>query len=64
MEDVLYDQQKVQLVFDMTERALEQKAHLEIVQERLSVLEKMNKESPNLEAKMQRIVQRATGEIP
>lgn len=48
----------------MTERALEQRAHFDIVQERLSVLEKMNKESPNLEAKLQRIVQQATVEIP
>jgi len=39
LEDVLYDQQKVALVFDMTERALEQKDHLEIIMERLLVLE-------------------------
>ena len=52
MEDVAYDQQKVALVFDMTERALEQKDHLDIILERLSVIEKMNKESPNLEARM------------
>ena len=35
MEDVTYDQQKVVLVFEFTERALEQKAHLDIIYERL-----------------------------
>ena len=40
----------------MTERALEQKDHLELLLERLTVLEKINKESPNLEAKVQAIV--------
>jgi len=64
MEDVAYDQQKVALVFDMTERALEQKDHLEILLERLTVLETINKESPNLEAKMKAIVDKVAKEIP
>ena len=48
----------------MTEKALEQKSHLEIILERLLVLEKMNKESPNLESQMKAIVMRAAQEIP
>jgi len=48
----------------MTERALEQKDHLNIILERLGVLEMMNKESPNLEARLQSIVKRAAKEIP
>ncbi len=64
MEDVAYDQQKVALVFDMTERALEQKDHLELLLERLTVLEKINKESPNLEAKVQGIVDKVAKQIP
>ena len=48
----------------MTERALEQKDHIEILLERLTVLEKINKESPNLEAKMQEIVDKVAKEVP
>ena len=60
MDDVAYDQQKIQMVFQMTERALEQKDHLDVILERLNVLESIHKESPNLESKMQGIVKRAT----
>ena len=49
MEDVTYDQQKIALVYDITERSLEQKKHLEAIVERLNVLENMHKESPNIE---------------
>jgi len=44
------------MVFGMTERALEQKQHLQIVLERLNVLENIHKESPKLEARMKSIV--------
>ena len=64
MDDVAYDQQKIQMVYQMTERALEQKDHLDVILERLNVLESINKESPNLESKMQGIVKRATVDIP
>ena len=64
MEDVSYDQQKVALVFSMTESAIEQKDHLDIILERLLVLENMNKESPQLEARLQAIIERTAKEIP
>ena len=64
MEDVSYEKKKLDLVYLMAERSLEQKGHLDIIVERLKVLESMNKESPNLEAKMQAIVQNATTVIP
>lgn len=64
MEDVSYEKKKLDLVYLMVERSLEQKGHLDIIVERLKVLESMNKESPNLEAKMQAIVQNATTVIP
>ena len=64
MEDVAYDQQKVDLVFDMAERSLEQKGHMDIILERLNVLENIHKESPNLEARMKSIVQKAAQDIP
>ena len=59
MEDVSYDQQKVDMVYDMAQRSLEQKAHLDIIIERLNVLENMHNESPNLEARMKSIVKKA-----
>ena len=64
MQYFAYDQQKIALVYEMTERALEQKDHLAIVLERLNVLERMHKESPNLEARMQAILKRSATEIP
>ena len=56
MEDVSFEQKKVQLVFGMTEKALEQKAHLNVILERLHVIEKMNQDSPDLEARLQAII--------
>jgi len=56
MEDVAYDQQKVDLVFGMTEKALEQKSHLDIILQRLTVLENIHKDSKNLDSRLKRIV--------
>ena len=39
MQDISYDKSKVDVVFNFTERALEQNDHLTIIQERLKVLE-------------------------
>ena len=64
MEDVNYDRQKVAFVFLMTEQALEQREYLGIILERLKALDKMNQESPQLEARMQAITQRTAGELP
>ena len=52
MQDISYDKSKVDLVFNTTEKALEQNSHLKILCERLKVIEEMHNESPNLEAKM------------
>ena len=60
----MYDQQKIQLVYSMAEKSIEQKEHLEVILERLNVLENIHKESPNLESKMASIAKRATQEIP
>ena len=64
MGDVAYDQQKIALVFDITERSLEQKTHLDVIIERLNVLENMNRESSNIEGKMKSVVQSSTRMIP
>ena len=59
-----YDKQKVDLVFDMTQKSIEQSRHLKVIIERLLVLERMNKESPNIEAQMQEIIRTAQKTIP
>lgn len=56
MDDVAYDQQKIEVVFGFAERALEQKSHLQIILQRLNVLENIHKESPNFEARLKAIV--------
>ena len=42
MQDIAYDKGKVDLVFSTTEKALEQNSHLEIICERMKVLESMH----------------------
>ena len=64
IQDVAYDKQKVDLVFDMTQKSIEQSRHLKVIIERLLVLERMNKESPNIEAQMQEIIRTAQKTIP
>ena len=64
IQDVAYEKQKVDLVFDMTEKSIEQSGHLAIIIERLKVLETINKESPNIEAQLQSIVKNTAKVIP
>ena len=64
MQDISYDKSKVDVVFNFTERALEQNNHLDIICERLKVLEKMHQESPNIEGKMNAIRKGAATSIP
>ena len=52
------------MVFEMTEKSIEQSNHLAIIIERLKVLETINKESPNIEAQMQQIVKNTAKVIP
>ncbi len=39
MQDIAYDKSKVDLVFNTTEKSLEQNSHLDIIIERMKVLE-------------------------
>ena len=64
MQDIAYDKSKIDLVFSTTEKALEQNSHLEIICERMKVLEQMHTESPNLEAKIASIRKAAGKTIP
>lgn len=64
MEDVAYDEQKIALVFDITERSLEQRKHLDAIIERLNVLESMERERPRIEERLKSIVEHSTRLIP
>lgn len=43
-------------MFGTTERAIEQNDHLEIILRRLTVLQKMHEDSPNLEERLKNVV--------
>jgi len=47
--DVNYDKQKVEFLFKMFENGLEHGDHIKFIIERLKALEKIHKESPNIE---------------
>ena len=64
MQDIAYDKSKLDLIFSTTEKALEQRSHLDIVHERMRVIEQMHNESPNLEAKIENIRVAAAQTIP
>jgi hypothetical protein len=50
MNEVAYDRQKIDYLFQFAERSLEQLPHLDLVFERLQVLERIHKEAPNIHA--------------
>lgn len=52
MSDVAYDRQKIDYLYSFAERAMEQLPHLELLSERLTVLERIQKESPNIQAQL------------
>ena len=53
MNDVAYDRQKVDFLYSFAERSLEQMPHLELILERLQVLERIHKEAPNVHASLE-----------
>lgn len=50
MSDVAYERQKIDFLYSFAERSLEQLPHVDLITERLQVLERIHKESPNIEA--------------
>jgi hypothetical protein len=62
--DLAYDKQKVDMVLEFTEKAIEKEMHLDILIERLKVLEQMHSESPNIEALLSKIILNTTKEVP
>jgi len=58
MSDVNYDKNKIDYLFTLLESCLESEEHVEIITERLKALERIHKESPNIEASINTIVER------
>ena len=48
MKDVDYDKNKIDFLFHMLEKSMENDSQLELIVERLAALEKIHKESPNI----------------
>ena len=48
MREIDYDKNKIDFLYEMVNKALEQGGQVEILIERLQALEKIHKESPNI----------------
>ena len=51
-------------MYHTTEKAIEQNDHLEIILRRLTVLQKMHEDSPNLEERLKEIIKTLSKQIP
>jgi hypothetical protein len=49
MDYINYDKNKIDFLYEILEKAMENEEHVEIVLDRLKSLEKIHKESPNIE---------------
>ena len=58
MNDVNYDKNKVEFLFTMLEKAIESEDHVKIIAERLRALEKIHKDSPNIESSIKALQER------
>lgn len=58
MNDVNYDKNKVDFLFSMLEKAIENEDHVRIIAERLRALEKIHKDSPNIESSIKALEER------
>ena len=58
MNDVNYDKNKIDFLFSMHEKSLECEEHVRIISERLQALEKIHKESPNIQASIKSLEER------
>lgn len=58
MSDVNYDKNKVDFLFMMLEKSLESEDHVKVITERLRAIEKIHKESPNVEGSIKSLVER------
>lgn len=58
MSDINYDKNKIDYLFSLLESQMESESHVEIITERLKALEKIHKESPNIESSINTIIER------
>lgn len=58
MGDVNYDKNKIDFLFFMLEKAYESEEHVYIISQRLKALEKIHKESPNIDASIKSLQKR------
>lgn len=58
MSDINYDKNKIDYLFSLLESSLESEAHVGLITERLTALERIHKESPNIESSINTIVER------
>ena len=58
MNDVNYDKNKIDFLFSMLEKAIENEDHVRIIAERLRALEKIHKDSPNIESSIKALQER------
>ena len=58
MQDVNYDKNKIDYLFDLLEKSMESDEQVQIIVERLKALERIHKESPNIENSIKALKQR------
>ena len=58
MNDVNYDKNKIDYLFNILERSLESSEQVKFILERLKALEKIHKESPNIESALKSLAER------
>ena len=58
MSEVNYDKNKIDYLFELLEKSFESEDQVAIVVERLKALEKIHKESPNIEASINNLLER------
>ena len=58
MNDVNFDKNKIDFLFAMLEKAYESEDHVALISQRLHALEKIHKESPNIESSLKSLLKR------
>ena len=64
MKDVDYEKSKIEHVYQMTEHSLEQSACVDMLLERLKLIEQIHAQSPGLQLHLQKLRKGATEVIP
>jgi hypothetical protein len=64
MNDVNYERPKIDFLYGLAEKAIEEQPHLDLIVERLSVLEQIHKQGPNIIAQLDNINQNVLFRFP